>query len=58
MEFSFANKMHVLRGLQGPKVKIIGESQLSQAMSEACHLCMLQLMPSNSMDADHYSDDW
>ena len=58
MEFSFANKRHVLRGLQGPKVKIIGESQLSQAMSEACHLCMLQLMPPHAMDAGQYSDDW
>ena len=58
MEFSFANKRHVLRGLQGLKVKIIGESQLSQAMSEACHLCMLQLMPPHAMDAGQYSDDW
>jgi len=58
MELSFANKRHVSKGLQGPKVKIIRESQLSQAMSIACHMCMLQLMPSNSMDASHSSDDW
>jgi len=37
MEFLFGNERHVLCGLHGPKVKIIGESQLPQAMTESCH---------------------
>ena len=40
MEFYFNNKRHVLGGLQGPKVKIIEESQLPQAMQKlAIYVC-------------------
>lgn len=28
MEFSFGGKAHILRGLEGPKVKLIHEKQL------------------------------
>ena len=50
MEFYFDNKRHVLRGSHGPKVKTSEESQLSQTMAEACHLCMLQLVPFKDVD--------
>ena len=57
MEFYFDNKIHVLRGSHGPKVKTIEESQLSQTMAEACHLCMLLLVPFKDVDEGSSSDD-
>lgn len=44
--------------MKGPKVKIIEESQLPQAMTEACHLCMLQLIQPNTSRANPSSDAW
>ena len=58
MEFQLRNKRYVLRGLQGPKVKIIEESQLPQAMVEACHLCMLQLIPGKDNSGEPSQDEW
>jgi len=43
--------------LQGPEVKITEESQLPQAMTEACHFCMLQLLPV-SLHTSSASDRW
>ena len=58
MEFYLNNKRDMLRGLKGPKVKIIEESQLPQAMAEACRLCMLQLVPSNDGVSKRIQDEW
>jgi len=45
MEFSWAGKRHVLRGLQGPGVKLIQGIHLPQAIKEGFQSCMLQLVP-------------
>lgn len=45
MEFYFSNKGHVLRGLRGPKIKLMEEKNLSKTIDNATHLCMLQLLP-------------
>ena len=54
MEFCWAGKRHVLRELQGPKVKLIQGSQLPQAMENGFQLCMMQLMPSKGIT----TEDW
>lgn len=53
MEFCWQGRRHVLRGLQGPTVKIIQGTQLPQAKEHAVHLCMLQLLsPDHSVNED------
>jgi len=47
MEFSWAGKRHVLRGLQGPRVKIMQGIHLPQALKEGFQSCMLQLIPTH-----------
>ena len=39
-------------------MKIIEESQLPQAMTEACHLCMLQLLPGKDNSEESSQDGW
>ena len=50
MEFHFGGKGHVLRGLRGQKVRIIQGKELPKAMTNASHLCMLQLIPEEQED--------
>ncbi|VFQ77747.1 unnamed protein product [Cuscuta campestris] len=57
MEFQFKGKGHVLRGLQGPKVKILEGSQLPKALTEACHFCMLQAAPTRKQQNQRWEDD-
>jgi len=50
LEFYFARKGHILRGLKGPKIKVIGEKQLPKAMKDGSQLCMLLLISSQAED--------
>jgi len=45
MEFSWAGKRHVLRGLQGPRVKIIQGIHLPQALKEGFNHACCSLYP-------------
>ena len=45
MEFTWEGKKHVLRGMQGPKVRLIQGTQLPQALNDGFQACMLQLLP-------------
>ena len=47
MEFKFMGKTQVLRQ-KGKKVRVIGETQLTKAMENASHICMLQLLPTEA----------
>ena len=53
MEFNFGDKAHLLRGLQGPKLKIIKGKQLPNELNNKSQLCMLQLMPPSNVNLQH-----
>jgi len=58
MEFSWPGKRHVLRGLRGPKVKIIQGIHLPQAIKKGFQSCMLQLIPTQEFVPDTRTDEW
>ena len=58
MEFSWQGRRHVLRGLQGPKVRVIQGAHVPQVMEQGVHLCMLQLLPHNQSVVEACFAEW
>ena len=45
MEFSYDNKVHILRGIRGTKLQLVSHKGLPKAIQNAGHLFMLQGLP-------------
>ena len=54
MEFTYASRVHTLRGLSGKKVQWVGESKLRKAITGGAQLCMIQVVEPGLEDAGFF----